>query len=318
MSTFHAHASASSLLIGEHSVLHGHAAVVLPLTGSVKVRLEVEETLANDAQLSIHSDLADLSMPLTQLQITPPLTFALQTLHSFLHEYCGQSVTKYHLRLSIDSTVDVDKGFGSSAATTVAIAKALFQWQGIAVASQRQIHQLLRFCVEVVRKVQQGRGSGADLAAAITGKTCVYRQHQGIVEMLDLRFMRRLQWLLIYAGYKTPTAEVIAQVEERFKQRPEALAAIYTQMGVITQRFIGAVKQQTIASSLQALQAYQQYMVQLGVSDATLDNIVRTCRQQNAVAKISGSGLGDCVLAIADPQQRLLVPYQQFVLPIAY
>ncbi|MBL3561944.1 hypothetical protein, partial [Rhodovulum sulfidophilum] len=49
-----------------------------------------------------------------------------------------------------------------------------------------------------------------------------------------------------------------------------------------------------------ALARYQGQMAELGVSDETLDRIIADARAMPGLlaAKISGSGLGDCVLAL--------------------
>ena len=47
---------------------------------------------------------------------------------------------------------------------------------------------------------------------------------------------------------------------------------------------------------------YQLLMEDLGVSDAKLDQMIRDARRHQGLlaAKISGSGLGDCILAFGD------------------
>ncbi|MDX1353141.1 MAG: hypothetical protein R3254_09015, partial [Thiomicrorhabdus sp.] len=75
----------------------------------------------------------------------------------------------------------------------------------------------------------------------------------------------------------------------------------------------------------QACHDYQYWMNELGVNDTTLQNLIdamRSCPSISA-AKISGSGLGDCVLGVGTlntcPQstEQQLKPYQKISINIS-
>ncbi|MEM6897678.1 MAG: hypothetical protein AAF576_09855, partial [Pseudomonadota bacterium] len=60
---------------------------------------------------------------------------------------------------------------------------------------------------------------------------------------------------------------------------------------------IRAAQVQDWAMMAEALNDYQAFLAELGVSDPRLDALVTEGRAGAMAAKISGSGLGDCVLA---------------------
>ena len=61
---------------------------------------------------------------------------------------------------------------------------------------------------------------------------------------------------------------------------------------------------------------YQGLMDALGVSDKSISDMVYSLRQSDRIqgVKISGSGLGDCVLALGN-DENISIPYEQ--IPVA-
>ena len=100
---------------------------------------------------------------------------------------------------------------------------------------------------------------------------------------------------LQYVGYKTPTGEVLAQVTDAWEGRD--VLALYARMGASSEAAISAARARDWTATAAALDAYQGLMEELGVSNADLGALVEEGRGQALAAKISGSGLGDCVLA---------------------
>ncbi len=118
------------------------------------------------------------------------------------------------------------------------------------------------------------------------------------------------QLLAVYCGYKTPTAEVIKIVQHAQSKDPEKFAAIFNIMHDCATASITAI--QTADWPLLGKLFNQHHALQsaLGTSDPTLDQLTQTLITQPHIfgAKISGAGLGDCVIGLCTQQQPVIFP----------
>jgi mevalonate kinase len=139
-------------------------------------------------------------------------------------------------------------------------------------------------------------GSGADVAASVRGGTVAYRQ--------DPRDVRRLSQCCpitaVYSGAKKPTPEVVARVESLRVKHPRSVDAIFRLMGETAEQAVSAVERRDWRRAGELFNLNQGFMEAIGVSNEALSAIVYALRSDPAVygAKISGSGLGDCVVGL--------------------
>ena len=90
-----------------------------------------------------------------------------------------------------------------------------------------QDKSLFDICYASLLEVQ-GRGSGADLMAAIVGGIVLYRREPVFFKPIwPNPSLTELPFHLIYAGYKTPTPEVIQIVEAWRQQDPARYAQLF-------------------------------------------------------------------------------------------
>lgn len=267
------------MLMGEHAVLHGQRALVL----AVDQRVQVKAQLLPQPELQIHSQLGHYQQPLSQLQPDPSFRFILAAVQ--------QRQLQHGVALHIHSDFSHQVGLGSSAAVTLACLQALAVLQGQELSPP----QLLREAHQVVLQVQ-GRGSGSDLAASCYGGLLAYQPLGYQVEFLPLDCPLSL-W---YAGYKTPTPQVIEWVRQTHQSHPQWLKQLYELMGSTTELAVQACLQQDWCALGHYMNHQHGLLDTLGVCDATLAAMVYRLRGLSGVlgAKISGSGLGDSVLAI--------------------
>ena len=270
-------APANTMLMGEHSVVYGQAALLAALPPRIRIFWQAR----TDNQIRIESSLAVYQSPINDLQDHPNLRFVLAPLQQ-LSDQLNSGWT-----LKIESDFPSDWGLGSSAAVLAATLV------GLETLLELKWDHWARFsfghsCILSV----QGRGSGADLAASLHGGLVYFDpQHQQIT-----RLDQPMDLCLAYSGYKTPTPQVLAWVAQHWQSKPEQLQRLYQQMGKLTQQAYEALQQSNWPHFYEQVKAYQQAMQQLGVCDPCLSQIVRQLEAQLPAAKISGSGLGDCVL----------------------
>ncbi|MEM6711824.1 MAG: hypothetical protein AAF590_06025 [Pseudomonadota bacterium] len=294
-------APGSTLITGEHAVIYGHAAIVCAIEQRATVKLHP----LSARHLEVKSSVAPWFV--SELDVLPsggPLRFVLACVNRFLGRFEGG------LSLEITSDIDPTLGLGSSAAVTIACLGALSAALGEPLHSDQKI-RLHHEAVSIIRGIQ-GRGSGADLAASLFGGMLSYRISGQTADITALPVPPPLS--LRYSGYKTPTGEVLARVAAAMVGQEAAYEALYSRMGALADMTITAAEAQDWPLFASHMQAYQDLMVELGVSDATLDQFVAEAARQPGVlaAKISGSGLGDCVLAMgATPESFWPAPVTQ-------
>jgi diphosphomevalonate decarboxylase len=108
-----------------------------------------------------------------------------------------------------------------------------------------------------------------------------------------------------------PTPEVIAFVANRFTGKEKELAKIDEKIDYFTQQGIQAIQTQNWYKFAICLTENQKLMVELGVCNEQLEDIIRLLAMDLSVlaAKISGSGLGDSVIAL---QRQKTIPNKKF------
>jgi len=269
------------MLMGEHAILHNQPALV----AAIDQRIHVALTSLPTPHLQITSSLGHYQAPLYQLTPSQPLRFVLSCVQAM------QPHLDHGLHIQITSAIDPTIGFGSSAALTVALSGALAQWCHQTFNPEQHLQQARHIIQQV-----QGCGSGADAAASIYGGIVHYYMQPLYIECIDTH----IAIASIYCGYKTPTNAVIAQIAQLASQQPARYQTLYQAMGTTTRQAITALRHQNYPALAQAMATYQQHLRDLGVSDTTLEALITELSQQPNVlaAKISGSGLGDCVIAL--------------------
>ncbi|MEM6300504.1 MAG: hypothetical protein AAF749_02110 [Pseudomonadota bacterium] len=290
-----ASAPGSIMITGEHAVVYGHPAIV----AAIDQRLTVYASSRQDRVLEIHSTITDpVEVPLDELSASGPLRFVTGTVKAY------RESLHHGLRLRIESTIDSTLGLGSSAAVIAAVSLAAIAStrldKPVSVATkldQQTLHDAHRRGLALIRSVQ-GRGSGADLAASLWGGMLSYQLVDSGCTVDQLTTPPPLS--LCYCGYKTPTEQVLETVVRNSKGRENEIEGLYSAMGTCAQRAIKAAYNEDWPIFGRELNHYQEHMKTLGVSDPRLDELVASARSHpgNLAAKISGSGLGDCVVAI--------------------
>lgn len=283
--TIRVSAPGSIMLLGEHAVLRGATALACAVDKYMHLALQPRD----DRQVIIHSALAQYRATLDHLHDEPALSFVLAALRQWQPRLPGG------LELSIESEFAHTLGLGSSAAVVAALTCALARYVG----SRDTPEQLFDAALAVIHQVQNGRGSGTDLAASLYGGLIAYqvapRRLAALPGAPDIA--------LWYVGYKMKTPEVLALVEQRSETAPQLYAGLDQLMAQTGAAAEQAIRAADWAQLGRLMNIYQGLMDALGVNDGALSAIIYALRTQPGVlgSKISGSGLGDCVIALGAP-----------------
>lgn len=271
------------MLLGEYAVLHGHHALVC----SIDKRIHVTLTPREDSKIILDSALGHCETTLAHLDKVAPFQFVLATLHAF------KKFIRKGCHIQIESEFSATVGFASSAAVTVATLAALLEWSGLNWSKTQMIKQAR----EIVRNVQ-GNGSGADVAGCVLGGIVFYRMQPFVAEKLDCL----CPLTVVYSGYKTPTAIAIHHVQEKFADYPELFSRLMSAINECTLRGFSAINRQDWKTLGNIMNIQQVLMDALGVNTEEINGILQLVRRAPGVsgAKISGSGMGDCVVALGE------------------
>jgi mevalonate kinase len=292
--------------MGEHAVLAGK----LALCAAVEQRVYVSLQPRADKNICLFSNaFPDYQTTVEKINIEKPYQFVLGVLSA----YQADLMSGCDIRIDADFSHTI--GFGSSAAVTVAMVAAIRQWLNLSI----DLPAIMQSARTIVRQVQ-GRGSGADVAASTYGGIVSYRQDdvapKTLTSLPDLT--------AVYCGYKTTTPEVIKFVAERFKDKPKELVNLYEQIDFCTQAATTAWQRADWPLVGRLMSQHFKLQQSLGVSDTALDYLVNALQQQPQCygAKISGSGLGDCVIGLGQIESQLfpdkkLADAQQFIVKLS-
>lgn len=276
-------APGSVMLLGEHAVLRGKQAVVAAVDRCIHVTLRPRA----DRRIVVASDLGNGATSVEECRLPSPLRFVQAALRQHQRTLPGG------MELTITSDLPATLGLGSSAAVTAAMLGAVRAWLGLPAAA----HDLLNETVTVIRRAQ-GMGSGADAAASLFGGTLLFQScpTPTVVE----RFEQPPPIVLCASGVKTPTPRVVERVEQFRQHHPRVIDTIDNAVHQTVIEAASAIKQGDLPRLGRLFNVNHGLMNALGVSNALLEEMVWALRGEPTIhgAKISGAGLGDCIVGV--------------------
>jgi len=291
---FRASAPGTLMLLGEHAVLQNKQALVVSIDKRITILLKPR----SDRQIIIHSALGEFITSLDTLQVKKPFQFVLATILRFRDQL------KHGFELKIDSEFTENLGLGSSAAITVATLAVMSQY----TRNGEEVDKLKLFegAKSIIQEVQ-GVGSGADVAASVYGGIIYYQQFPPYI-------LKQLSCLIplvvIYSGSKTPTVDVIQQVEVARSKRPQLFEQLYGSIGSCVREAIAAIEKKDWEELGSLMKIQQGLMNAIGVSTPLLNQLTDLLNETPGIfgSKISGSGLGDCVIGVGASNHSSIHP----------
>lgn len=285
---FKASAPGSLMLLGEYAVLYGKHALVCAVDKRITVTLTPRIDDRIEIQSSIHGH---YTTNLSQLKIEKPFHFVLGALRQY------QARIRRGCDIAIASEFSDKVGLGSSAAVTVATLAAIVTWLNIRTTPL----DLVRQGRNVVRAIQ-GVGSGADIAASVHGGIVGYQAQPLSAEKISVV----CPITAIYSGYKTPTVEAIKRVQEHFVAHQELFRHITNSIGQCALEGMQYARKEDWKKLGQVMDIQQGMMESLNVSTPLLRHMIDDLRKQENIlgAKISGSGLGDCIVGLGNLSEQ--------------
>ncbi|GAX02787.1 mevalonate kinase [Secundilactobacillus pentosiphilus] len=279
---------AKIILIGEHSVVYHQPAIALPLPA---VRESVTLAYRNDGVQQL------ISRYYTGARHSGPKQ--LGGINELIDELLARfDATDLGFDLTINSHLPAERGMGSSAATAVAIIRALYQF-----LEQPLSHDQLLLDANISEKIIHGNPSGIDAATAsaknpiwfITGTAPVvipFHMH-GYLVVAD-------------SGIHGQTGLAVKAVAHFRETDPQLANQAIKGLGQLTYAAKTALANDRLADLGTIFDQAQARLQQLGVSHPQLDEMISVAKQNGALgAKLTGGGMGGCMICLAPDESTV-------------
>lgn len=265
------------ILVGEHAVVHGHAAIAAGISAGVAA-----EATPGAGRLSV---------PAWSLEAaTDDGTPVGRALAAVLDRFDARAFD-----FTATAGIPSRSGVGSSAALAVALARAA------AAATSRDDAALIAAAVSDAESVFHGTPSGIDAAAATTGAVGRFTRTDG------WRRIPVLQSMTICVGLSGRPRDTHAQVAAvaRLRERLAAADGVLELMGRLAGDAEVALARGDVDGLGRIFDTAHGLLAAIRVSSPELDALVHAARAAGAVgAKLTGAGGGGAVIALAPGHER--------------
>jgi phosphomevalonate kinase len=304
--TYVASAPGKLFLLGEYAVLDGCPAVV----AAIDRRVRATVTVANDTDSRASLRICAPGHGVVEFEsrrppaAVGPLRFAIaayRAVAAAAPRIMASSVT-ITTATELGGTGDRKTGMGSSAAVTVAVTAAL-----LAAAGEHGdgLAKAFSLALAAHREGQNAIGSGADVAAAIHGGVVRVSPTTSGVPMVErLPWPSTIRLLVGWSGAGASTPDLVRQYRNATARANGAHAAFLRQSRECVEAFVAGLARGTLSAA--AVDGSGCLLESLGerlgvpITTALLQDLLHTARACGAAAKISGSGGGDCGIAMTE------------------
>ena len=270
------------ILLGEHAVVYGHPALAGALDAGVHVDAVPGDGLLRVPAWSVTVRAGEASvLPLAQAYTA--LVDSLGRLPGFVRP-AVDLVARFVL--------PTGAGLGSSAALSVAIARALGEAAGYALGEDAILDAAM-----AAETVFHGRPSGIDHAVAARGGFGLFTRADGFRR---LAAAVPVPLVVGHTGRERDTKGRVARVAVLAAEHPVETHARFDAIGTLVRRAVDAIAAGDFAALGVAMNDNQRHLDALEVSCGEIDRLCGLARDAGALgAKLTGGGGGGCVIALA-------------------
>jgi mevalonate kinase len=216
------------------------------------------------------------------------LTFAAQLTLKAL------GVSPPDLTVEVRSTIPIGSGFGSGAAVTAALIRALSAALGTLLEGER-----LNALVFEVEKMHHGTPSGIDNTVIVTNRPVYFVRDQPL-ELFKVG--REMHLLVANSGISALTREAVGDVRKLVERDPDTYGNYIQQIGAVVRQARLAIEAGDWETTGQQMTQNHDLLRRLTVSSDLLDKLVQTAQEAGALgAKLSGGGRGGNLIALVEP-----------------
>jgi len=198
-------------------------------------------------------------------------------------------------KITIESSLPVGAGLGSSAASAVAFTAAY----GLAYGIQLPASEVSQLAFEA-EKLVHGKPSGIDNTVSCYGGTILYARNEGF-KPLNVNLPPSVKLVIADSGIQRSTAQAVSLVLARKQKLGKLGNMIYSVARELVLTAVDALKKADIELLGELMDVNHGLLNAMGVSLPELETLVHRARKAGAYgAKITGAGLGGTIIALVD------------------
>ncbi|MFT5357843.1 MAG: mevalonate kinase [Polyangiales bacterium] len=269
--------SGKVILLGEHSVVHGHPALAAGIGLGVDAK----------AEACPHGQSRLIVAP-WGLDLAPTSEQPLGQAFAALLESYGR---EYGARIKLDVHLPGGAGLGCSAAMGVAACVALDGLYEIERSAEERADAAL-----VWERVFHGNPSGVDNAMSACGGVAIFRRGEPLEH---LQVARPLPLVIAHSGESSSTKEVVAMVARQKDRDPKRVGQAFDAITALVRNARLAVEAGDLKSVGQLMSMNQTLLSGLMLSTERIEDLCRAAESAESLgAKLTGAGAGGCVIAL--------------------
>ncbi|MDH5438521.1 MAG: mevalonate kinase [Candidatus Bathyarchaeota archaeon] len=278
------------ILFGEHFVVHGVPGIVSAIdsTADAEVRKIGEGITVKDERKGAKGYTGK-----KRTQQRESIERMLKTM--------GINPEKASLEIWLGGSLPGFSGIGASAASSVAIARAIVEEFEMHLSDER-INEI----AYEGEKAYAGTPSGIDNTAATFGGLIWFKRNLGggpnTIEKLSIR--EPVEIVIGNTGIVADTKEMVAGVAERKKSNPEKYNPLFKQAEELAFTARKALEEFDLRKVGKLMNENHRLLREIEVSCRELDYLVNLARDQGAFgAKLTGGGGGGCMVALTPTEE---------------
>lgn len=287
------------MLFGEYAVLEGEPC----LTAAVNRRMTVKVTKTETKQFVLHAKDLQIDNYKKSLQdlgngeVPKDAKFAETVVKNFFQQFPEKQsgvVVETHAPFSKNF------GFGSSAATTVALWYALIHLFSLSLSKK----ELFDFAYKTVLDVQKG-GSGFDIASSLYGGVLYYLSGGKKIEQVKVN---DFPLIVGFTGVKADTTLFIQAFKEKKKNNKKVFEETCRSIGRVVDQARKTIEKGDWEKTGKLMDENRALLSRFSVNDMSipmLEKLISSVKKNGSYgAKLSGAGGGDCMITLAPKEKK--------------
>lgn len=264
-------ARAKLILMGEHAVVYGYPAI------AASIGLETRVTLvANGDRFQHFGGWRRLDGAAKRA-----LKKAMSAL-GLMHRQIG---------FSVNSSIPVGQGLGSSAAFSVAFSRALLKLSGRADS-----WMAVKKISAMMESEFHTNPSGVDTAVSFRKGVFYFKKGKPLVR---LKVVKPFYVGIVQTGSSPATRKMVEMVRRRYGEEPKIVSDLMASIGGLVKKARNYIVNSDLESLGRALNENQKLLAKLGVSTPVIDGLCREVLKAGAIgAKLTGGGGGGSVIFV--------------------
>ena len=278
------------ILFGEHFVVHGVPGIVSAIdsTADAEVRKIAERITIKDeregakgyAEEKKAQQIESIERMLKAMEIAPETA---------------------NLSIWLGGNLPGFSGLGASAASSVAIARAIAEEFGLKLPDEK-----INAIAYEAEKAYAGTPSGIDNTAATYGGLLWFKKNMSggpdTIEKISLK--KPVEIIIGSTGIVANTKAMVEGVAERKKKNPQKYEPLFKQAETLTLAGRKALKGFNLKKVGELMNENHHLLQEIGVSCKELDYLVDLAREKGAFgAKLTGGGGGGCMTALTPTKE---------------